>query len=487
MRGVGSLAEARRGRNSRRKMSREAVLAGWMALEVTTIGYGGFLAMWLQQEEVTRAPAGLAPHCGALLLASVLAVIALKSGGAYDFTGRRLRDYNTRAILIWLSLTVSLSVAGAALALDRHFAVRWAVLWLAFVTLGLTVERSLVALCFARLKEKPLTRHRVVIVPAVKGGLLLERTLKTSAELGLEILGFVDDRPIESLPSWFPRERVIGSTRVLLGMIREGEIDEVVVAIPWTAAARIQRLLVLLSETPVRVSLATGPVAEDLPMQGVAALGGVPVVRLSDRPIRGLRRVAKKLEDVILASLILIVTMPLLILVALAIKLDSAGPVLFRQPRLGFNGQPFDLLKFRTMYAAATDTAGRQQAMRNDPRFTRVGAWLRCRSIDELPQLVNVLRGEMSLVGPRPHALGTTVEGRLFHEAVNRYAARHRVKPGITGWAQVNGWRGETDVTVKLEERLRHDLYYIDNWSLWLDCVILARTLLVPFRRRYAY
>jgi Undecaprenyl-phosphate glucose phosphotransferase len=457
-----------------------------MWLEGTIIAYGGFLAMWFQQEEVMRAPAGLGSHCGALLLASILAIIALKSGAAYDFTGRCPSDCNRRAVLIWISLALGLWVAGAALALDRHFAVRWAALWLALGTLGLIVERSLVVY-FSRLTQKPLAEHRVVIAPALRGSLLLAERLNASAEFGLKVLGFVDDRPIESLPSWFPRESVIGDTRTLLRMIRGGAIDEVVLAIPWTSAARIQRLLVLLSETPVRVSLVTGPVAGDLPMQGVAALGGVPVVRLSDRPIQGLFRIIKKIEDIVLGVVILLATMPLLILVMLAIKLDSPGPIFFRQPRLGFNNQPFNIIKFRTMHALTTDLAGRQQAMRDDPRVTRVGAWLRRSSFDELPQLVNVLKGEMSLVGPRPHAHGTTVEGHLFHEAVSRYAARHRVKPGITGWAQVNDWRGETDVTSKLEERLRHDLYYIDNWSLWFDCVILARTLLVPFRRRNAY
>jgi polysaccharide biosynthesis protein PslA len=484
---VESLLGASRSRSSRRKISREAVVAIWIALEGGTVGYAGLLTLWLQQENAAHTPAGLAAHCRLVLLVSVLAVIALNSGGAYHLTGKRPTEYIRRAILAWLSMMIGLLVAGAALALDRHFAVRWAVLWLAFGTVGLTLERSLVALWFARLREKPLAGHRVVIVPAFKGSLLVEQTLKASAEFGLEVLGFVDDRPIEALPSLFPRERVIGDTTTLLRMIREGGIDEVVVAIPWTATARIQRLLDLFSETPVRVSLAIGQVSEDLPMQGIAALGGVPVVRLSDRPIRGLDRIIKKIEDVILASLILVATMPLLILVMLAIKLDSPGPIFFCQPRLGFNNQPFGVLKFRTMHAVATDPAGRQQATRNDTRSTRVGAWLRRRSIDELPQLVNVLKGEMSLVGPRPHAYGTTVEGRLFHEAVHRYAARHRVKPGITGWAQVNGWRGETDVTVKLEQRLRHDLYYIDNWSLWLDCVILARTLLVPFRQCNAY
>jgi lipopolysaccharide/colanic/teichoic acid biosynthesis glycosyltransferase len=194
----------------------------------------------------------------------------------------------------------------------------------------------------------------------------------------------------------------------------------------------------------------------------------------------------KRLFDVVFAGVALAAAAPLLALAALGIRLTSPGPVFYRSVRVGRHGRLFHMYKLRTMHA---ENGGSRSAItaRDDPRVFPFGNWLRRSKLDELPQLVNVLRGEMSLVGPRPHAPGTTVEGRLFHEAVRRYAARHRVKPGITGWAQVNGWRGETDVTAKLEERLRHDLYYIDHWTLWLDITILARTLLVPFRHRNAY
>ena len=173
--------------------------------------------------------------------------------------------------------------------------------------------------------------------------------------------------------------------------------------------------------------------------------------------------------------------------IALAIKFDSPGPILFKQNRLGFNDTPFELWKFRTMHADMEDPDCIVQATRDDPRVTRLGRFLRRTSLDELPQLFNVLRGDMSIVGPRPHAAGTKAQGHLFDEIVDRYAARHRVKPGITGWAQVNGWRGETDTVDKIQKRVEHDLYYIDNWSVWLDFLIIAKTVMVLFRGEKAY
>jgi polysaccharide biosynthesis protein PslA len=485
MSGAESVATSFREQRKRRRLPTSSVFLAWIILEGTIISYAGVLALWSYRDAAAQSPAGLASHYGAVVLLSVLMVAALQHGRAYRFVSARRMECIRRALTVWLFTVAGLVVAASALALDRHFVGCWAVFWLGSATAGLVVERCIVTLWLSQLKKKELVRHRVVIVPALERGLLLERRLEASGELGLELLGFADDR--RSLPARFPRDRLIGDNQKLLKMIRDGEVDEVVIALPWSAAASIQRLLRMLTETAVRVSLATGPAIYELPNQQVEELGGIPVVRLADRPIRGLGGVLKRLEDIVLASLLLLLTLPLLLIVAMAIKLDSPGPILFRQPRVGFNDRPFEVLKFRTMYAGVTDIVGERQAIRKDPRVTRIGAWLRRTSIDELPQLVNVLKGEMSLVGPRPHAHGTTVEGRLFNEAVSRYAARHRVKPGITGWAQVNGWRGETEVMLKLEERLRHDLYYVENWSVWLDFVILARTLFVPIRDRNAY
>jgi len=197
--------------------------------------------------------------------------------------------------------------------------------------------------------------------------------------------------------------------------------------------------------------------------------------------------VFKLIEDQLIALTALAFLAPLMLLIATAIKLDSPGPVLFRQRRFGFNDRLIEVWKFRTMHSDCTDPNAVLQTRRNDPRVTRLGRFLRKSSLDELPQLFNILKGEMSIVGPRPHAVATKADGRLFQDVVDRYAARHRVKPGITGWAQVNGWRGETDTIDKIQKRVEYDLYYIDNWSVWFDLYIILRTFVAIFRATSAY
>jgi exopolysaccharide biosynthesis polyprenyl glycosylphosphotransferase len=211
------------------------------------------------------------------------------------------------------------------------------------------------------------------------------------------------------------------------------------------------------------------------------------MLTLFDRPISGWSAVIKLIEDQTVALMALILLTPVMLAIACAIKIESPGPVLFRQRRFGFNDHLIEVWKFRTMRAEYTDADAKEQTTKGDPRVTRVGRFLRKWSLDELPQLFNVLRGEMSIVGPRPHAIATKAGGKLFQEVVDRYAARHRVKPGITGWAQVNGWRGETDTIRKVRTRVKFDLFYIDNWSVWFDVYIILRTFVAIFRTDSAY
>jgi exopolysaccharide biosynthesis polyprenyl glycosylphosphotransferase len=210
-------------------------------------------------------------------------------------------------------------------------------------------------------------------------------------------------------------------------------------------------------------------------------------LHLLHRPLAGWRGLAKRAEDILLAVGALAVAAVPMLLVALAVRLDSPGPVLFRQRRTGFNNRDFYVLKFRTMHTDQTDHEARVQVSAGDPRVTPVGAILRRTSLDELPQLLNVLWGEMSFVGPRPHAPGTRAAGRTFEEVAERYAARHRMKPGLTGLAQVRGWRGPTETEEKLLRRVEADLEYVETWSLWLDAVIILRTLVAVVRMRNAY
>jgi Undecaprenyl-phosphate glucose phosphotransferase len=280
---------------------------------------------------------------------------------------------------------------------------------------------------------------------------------------------------------------VIPDLARMMALIRQDAVDEVIIALPWSQAARVQALTLLLATTPVRIRLAPDLAGFRFADRRVTRRAGVPMLTLFDRPISGWSHVFKLIEDRAIALAALAFVAPLMLSIAVAIKLDSRGPVLFKQRRFGFNDRPIEVWKFRTMRSECTDANAVLQTTRRDPRVTRVGRFLRKSSLDELPQLFNVLKGEMSIVGPRPHAMATKADGKLFQDVVDRYAARHRVNPGITGWAQVNGWRGETGTVDKIQKRVELDLYYIDNWSVWFDLYIVLRTFIAVFRTRDAY
>ncbi len=240
---------------------------------------------------------------------------------------------------------------------------------------------------------------------------------------------------------------------------------------------------------PVDIRLAAHTNKLQFRPRSYSYIGKVPVIDVFDRPIADWDVVMKWLFDKIIGSLHpALRCLPLMALIALAIKLDSRGPVLFKQKRYGFNNDLIEVYKFRSMYVEQSDAAANKLVTKNDPRVTRVGRFIRKASLDELPQLFNVVfKGNLSLVGPRPHAVNAKAEARLYDEAVDGYFARHRVKPGITGWAQINGWRGETDTHEKIQKRVEHDLYYIENWSVLFDLSILARTPFALLKTENAY
>ncbi|WP_158805560.1 MULTISPECIES: undecaprenyl-phosphate glucose phosphotransferase [unclassified Acidisoma] len=275
-----------------------------------------------------------------------------------------------------------------------------------------------------------------------------------------------------ALPTW----SLLRDLLAVRDTIRAGDVDLIVIALPGAASWRIREIVGRMSALPIDIRLAPDLGSFHFRNARVSSICGLPFLHLRDRPISGTAAAIKRAEDLALAAAFLLLLAPLMTLIACAIRLDSAGPVFFNQPRLGFNHRLIRVRKFRTMRPGAQDLAGCRQAVRDDPRVTRIGRLLRRTSLDELPQLFNVIRGDMSLIGPRPHALGTEAAGQPFDKAVADYAARHRVKPGITGWAQVHGWRGETDTVEKLRQRVAHDMYYIDNWSILLDLRVLAMT-----------
>jgi Undecaprenyl-phosphate glucose phosphotransferase len=269
-------------------------------------------------------------------------------------------------------------------------------------------------------------------------------------------------------------------------MIRNGQVDQVLVALPWSAWERVRNLVDAMSVAPVRVLLAPA-LPDDFVAPSFATIGNVPMLNLAERPLAFWDLVIKQIEDRVLSVALMIPLAPVFLVIAAAIKLDSPGPVFFRQRRFGYNNEEIMVWKFRTMRTDMCDPTGAVQATKSDPRVTRVGAFLRRTSLDELPQILNVLQGNMSIVGPRPHAVSTRIGDKLMHHCVERYDARHNVKPGITGWAQIHGLRGEASSVELIEQRVAHDLYYIRNWSLALDLYIILRTALLVFRDDRAY
>jgi Undecaprenyl-phosphate glucose phosphotransferase len=273
----------------------------------------------------------------------------------------------------------------------------------------------------------------------------------------------------------------------LCDVIVRDQIDQVHISTPWQHVPQVLRTLSGLSHLSAEVVVL--PHCRDFPLNGMRVSGGDKPLSLYavERPIRGWDLWLKRKEDLAIAIAALTAFAPLMLVIAILIKIESPGPVFFRQKRAGFNGSVFEVLKFRSMFHHFADPGAERQTGKNDSRVTRVGRFIRRTSLDELPQLFNVLQGTMSIVGPRPHALQTQTEGQDLDKLVDYYASRHRVKPGITGLAQVNGLRGELDRIHKLQRRVDCDIYYIDNWSLWLDLKILLKTILLVFYDEHAY
>ncbi|MGE0152922.1 MAG: exopolysaccharide biosynthesis polyprenyl glycosylphosphotransferase [Reyranellaceae bacterium] len=310
------------------------------------------------------------------------------------------------------------------------------------------------------------------------------RCLQQSSR-GLEILGLFADGEETQAPGYCLGCPAGGSLDNLLALAQTREIDAIVLAIPATARRRIENVVAQLRRIAVDVYLYSDDADETPPAD--TALARLPVRLLERRPLGRREVLLKAVEDRVLAAGILLAISPLLLAIALLIRLDSPGPVIFRQKRYGLNNRLIEIWKFRTLHVCQSDTNAEQLVTRNDSRVTRVGAFLRRTSLDELPQFFNVLRGEMSVVGPRPHALAAKAGVLQYDEIVRDYATRHRVKPGITGWAQINGWRGETSTPEQIEQRVAHDFHYIDNWSLLLDLKIVLRTITGGFGGRQAY
>ncbi len=354
--------------------------------------------------------------------------------------------------------------------------------------LALLAFRRGLFLMVRRWTQEGRLNRRTAIVGGGSAGEELIAALKDQRDTDLRIVGLFDDRNDDRSPTAVAGERKLGTVDDLVEFARRTRVDLVIFTLPITAESRILQMLKKLWVLPVDIRLSAHSNKLRFRPRSYSYLGEVPVLDVFDRPITDWDVVMKVLFDRIIGTCALIALSPLMMVVAALIKLDSKGPVFFKQKRHGFNNDEIEVYKFRSLYTHMTDQSVQKSVTKDDPRVTRVGRFIRKTSIDELPQLFNVVfKGNLSLVGPRPHAVNQKIENRQFDEAVDGYFARHRVKPGITGWAQINGWRGELTSPDKIKGRVEHDLYYIENWSVLFDLYILARTPISLLKSENAY
>jgi Undecaprenyl-phosphate glucose phosphotransferase len=409
---------------------------------------------------------------------AVVAVIGSFNGYALSAFQPSITQFG-RIAGMWAAVFGCFTLALFFLKAGEDFSRVWLGLWLFGGFAVLVANRLVLGALVQRWRRAGTIERRAVLVGGGKEAVDLIRALRAEPDSDIRICGIFDDRDLARTPAVMEGLPRLGRIEELIAFGRQAEIDMLIVALPLTAEQRLIELVKTLWVLPVDIRLSAQSSQLRFRPRAYSHVGRVPFFDIFDRPIADWDAVAKRIFDIAVSLLALAVLSPVMLAAALAIRLESPGPVFFRQRRYGFNNEVIEVLKLRSMYHHMADPEARAVVTRNDPRVTRVGRFIRRTSIDELPQLFNVLRGELSLVGPRPHAVNAHTGNRLWEQVVDGYFARHRVKPGVTGWAQVNGWRGEVDCEEKIRRRVEHDLFYIENWSVLFDIYVL---FLTPFR-----
>ncbi|MGF1560943.1 MAG: undecaprenyl-phosphate glucose phosphotransferase [Geminicoccaceae bacterium] len=450
--------------------------------DIIVIVTTGFLAYYTRFDHLDAEPIIIVSH----LFAGLLAAHVFQLMDLYKFRELINLFTQTRSLVIaWSLVMLGLVGLGFVGKITFELSRLWMGLWFVYGFLGLFSVRLVVKLLIRHWQRQGrLTRNLVVVGAGEHGQRLVAHMNRVGDHSGTRLIGLFDDRK-SRVPSYVEGYPVLGTLDDLLKFARNHPIDQVVIALPWDAESRLLAWIKKLRSLPVDVRLCPDMIGFHLPQRSISHVSGLPMLNVFDKPLSGWNLLVKNIEDRLLAGLILILIAPLMAALALAVRLDSRGPILFKQKRYGFNNEVIEVYKFRSMYThTAQNGPVVNQATKDDPRITRVGRFIRRTSLDELPQFINVLQGRMSIVGPRPHAVA---HNEQYGQLIDEYFARHRVKPGITGWAQVNGYRGETETLDKMEKRVQYDLYYIENWSLLFDLRIIFKTLLVGFVDRRAY
>jgi len=423
-----------------------------------------------------------------ILSAAGLANVLFNAARTHRITAyRSLVDQCARVLGAWSAVFLLIMVGIFLFKAQDQVSRVWLVSWYASGALLLVIFRvSLRALVMQWTGEGKL-RRRTVIVGGGKDAEALISALQSGANSDIGLIGLFDDRNDDRSPESVASLPKLGRVSDLIEFARRTRVDLVIVSMPLSAEKRVLEMLKQLWVLPVDIRLSAHMSALRFTSKAYSYVGNVPVFDMADRPISDWNLVFKWVFDKVVALTALILLSPVMLAVAIAIKLESKGPIIFKQKRHGFNNELIEVYKFRSMYTDRMDANAAKLVTKGDPRVTKVGRIIRKTSLDELPQFINVLQGRLSVVGPRPHALQAKADNRLYYDAVEGYFARHKVKPGITGWAQINGWRGETDTVDKIMQRVQFDLHYIENWSILLDIYIVFMTPIRLLNSENAY
>ena len=463
------------------------VLTGAVRLiEFLLIAILGYAIFYIYVDE--PGPFGHIFYAVAVVITATASILTFQSFQLYDITvlSNAFRQI-ARIATAWTLIFAFLMAAAFFSKLGQEYSRFWAATWYISGLAALVLFRTGLSFAVRNWSRLGRLNRRAVIVGGGSEAHKLISALEASRETDIRIYGVFDDRTGDRVSNRIAGYPKLGNIDQLVEFGREKRLDLLILTLPLTAENRLLELYKKLLVLPVDIRLSAHTNALRFRPRTYSYIGNVPFIDMQDKPITDWDYVLKWVFDKVVASLALLVLSPVMALVALAVKLDSPGPVFFKQNRHGFNNELIKVYKFRSMYTDQSDSNASKLVTKDDDRVTRVGKFIRRTSLDELPQLFNVFKGELSLVGPRPHALQAKAADTVYADVVDGYFARHRVKPGITGWAQISGWRGETDTHEKLQRRIEHDLYYIENWSVLFDLYILAMTPVALLKSENAY
>ena len=449
-------------------------------IDIFCVSLGAYVAYILKFESYSFS----SHYQIAVLIGILLTLIVFSSSGIYtSWRGKRWLHQARIVTMTWIAVVIMLIILAFMTKTSAEFSRQWMAMWTGFAWIFLLGFRLAFYRLLHYMRQKGWNHKRILVVGTGELARSVSTNIRGSSWTGLDLVAFVDES------STFENDKIDG-VNVIHGIkempliISRLGINEVWLALPLRDEEKMRNILDVLTHSTVNIRFVPGIFGFRLFNHAITEVAGLPVIDLNSSPIVGINGFIKMLEDKMLAIAILLVVSPALLLIAFAIKMTSKGPIVFKQVRQGWDGKPIKIYKFRTMYVHCEEDGQLTQACRGDARITPLGAFLRRTSLDELPQFFNVLQGRMSIVGPRPHAIEHNDQ---FKEHIEAYMLRHKVKPGITGWAQIHGWRGRTDTLEKMKRRVEYDLYYIEHWSLWLDIKIIFFSFFSGFVHKNAY